>query len=288
MKIRTYILLFLLFTATAVIILLSFLFFKTSRNISKNQKLIIEENMQKASFYKTQKVDFKDIANLPTPVKKYFKKVLRDGQEYISRVEMNQSGSLTIGPGTKDYIPYKSIQISTAFKPGFLWNSTVVPKKYFHITVLDYYISGKGSTSVTLQSIFKVAEDTDNKYVNQGALFRYLAEGVLYPTALLPGENIKWEAVDNNSAIAHFTDEGMSISLKFFFNDNNEVIKIYTEDRYGQFQGKYEQKPWEGHFSDYKEIDGVLIPTKAEIGWHLEDGFWLFIKMTIDDAKYYY
>ncbi len=36
----------------------------------------------------------------------------------------------------------------------------------------------------------------------------------------------------------------------------------------------------------FKFIPGIKIPTKGEVGWHLPDGWWLFWKARIIEAKF--
>jgi len=32
----------------------------------------------------------------------------------------------------------------------------------------------------------------------------------------------------------------------------------------------YELTPWEGHFSGYRRHQGVLVPTRGEVGWYAD------------------
>jgi len=134
-------------------------------------------------------------------------------------------------------------------------------------------------------SALSIGSDKDKPELNSGALYRYLAEAVWHPTALLPQSGVIWEPVSENKAIAYFIKFDISVSLEFTFNNVGEIIGIYTVDRYGKFRDKYVKYPWEGRFSDYKEFDGIKIPTKGEVGWHYPDGWWLFWRGGID-AKF--
>lgn len=87
--------------------------------------------------------------------------------------------------------------------------------------------------------------------------------------------------VDNNTAIATLTDSGITVSLEFRFNHAGEVTGIYTPERYGRFDGEYELHPWEGHFRNYEEKNGIMVPMEGEVGWHLPDGWWSFWKGNI-------
>lgn len=54
----------------------------------------------------------------------------------------------------------------------------------------------------------------DRVGLSRGALQRYLAEAVWFPTALLPREGLKWTAVDDSTALATLTDSGITVSLR--------------------------------------------------------------------------
>ena len=109
--------------------------------------------------------------------------------------------------------------------------------------------------------------DADTPEMNSGSLHRYLAEAVWYPTALLPSVKLHWAGIDAKRALATLTDHGVSVSLEFRFADTGEVSGIYTPARWGKFSEGYRQVPWEGHFQDYRERDGILVPTAGEVGW---------------------
>jgi hypothetical protein len=109
--------------------------------------------------------------------------------------------------------------------------------------------------------------------MNSGSLHRYLAEAVWYPTALLPGPKLKWTEIDATRALATLTDHGVTVSLEFRFAGTGEVTGIYTPGRWGTFPGGYRQVPWEGHFRDYRERDGIVVPAEGDVGWYI-DGEW--------------
>jgi hypothetical protein len=68
-------------------------------------------------------------------------------------------------------------------------------------------------------SAFTVSQDGGTPEMNAGSLHRYLAEAVWYPTALLPGPNLNWTAIDSSKALATLTDHGIMVALEFRFAD---------------------------------------------------------------------
>ena len=115
-----------------------------------------------------------------------------------------------------------------------------------------------------------MASESGGHELNSGSLHRYLAEGVWYPTALLP-PSVVWSSIDGGAAQATLKDRGTIVALEFRFNDMGEVTSIYAPRRFGRFDGGYMQVPWEVHIRDYEVRSGVRVPTYGEVGWY-EDG----------------
>lgn len=231
-------------------------------------------------------VSFRSLAELPPPVQKYFRRVLRDGQPQIRRAFFTQSGDLKINPGAAEWSPFSARQFVSIRKPGFLWNAKIEIAPLLHVNVVDSYVDGTGAGSVALLSAVPMGADEDHTRLNSAALYRYLAEAVWYPTALLPENGVRWRPVDDRRARAIFTDAGLTASIVFSFNKNGEIEKLYATERYGQFDGTYIQYPWEGRFGDYIEKEGMMIPAYGQIGWHLPDGYWLFWKGRVESIRY--
>ncbi len=271
----------LIVSVTCVTLLLAMSAYQ-SRIIRKTISMVDETAPAK----RASRVDFSTLKSLPLPVRKYFTTVLKDNQPLIRKAQFSQHGKLTTSPKSSGWLPFTARQIVSTPKPGFLWNAKISMAPLLHIRVLDSYIRGKGSGSVLLMSAVKVAGAKDDVKLDSGALLRYLAESPWYPTALLPESGVKWTPLDDRRARATLADSGVTVSVEFTFNDAGEIIKMYTTERYGLFDGEYRQIPWEGRFSDYAEKDGMRIPLRGEVGWHLPEGFWLFWKGEIKEAHY--
>ncbi len=233
-----------------------------------------------------KRVDFSRFGSLPEPVQRYLRMALKDGQEYIHIACFQQEGKLMTNPDAETWSHFTAEQHVHARKPGFLWNAKISMAPLFHVRVVDSYIKGRASGSVLLLSAYTVASEQDEERLNSGALFRYLAEAVWYPTALLPGNEVAWSPLGRDRARATLTDSGVTVSLEFTFNERGEIARIYTTERYGLFNGEYKKYPWEGRFSNYIEKNGMKIPRSGEVGWHLTGGFWLFWKGELARIEY--
>jgi hypothetical protein len=154
--------------------------------------------------------------------------------------------------------------------------------------VRDAYVAGQGSMQARLLAFASVMNEHDNLKLNMGALQRYLAEAPWLPTALLPSDSLKWSAIDEQRALAMFTDSGLTVSLDFRFNIAGEITGVFTPGRYREVGGGYELTPWAGYHRGrgYEKHDGMRIPVKGEVEWQPSIGPLPYCKLKIVGVKY--
>jgi hypothetical protein len=261
--------------------------------IVHNQKIInkidrsIVESVVEPKATADNRVNFKTLRSLPRPVQNYFKHVLKDGQPIIRSAKFKQHGKLLTETGSNKWLVFDADYTAAPNSVGFLWNAKVFMFPFFHLRVLDSYHAGIGSGVVRLLSLWTLNKDSDRPELNSGALHRYLAEAVWFPTALLPQSGVRWDSLNGSSAIATLSDHGVTVSLEFRFNKLGEVVTIYSPRRWGLFEGVYKQNVWEGHFSDYVLAKGGMrIPRKGEVGWYHGDKLNIVWKGEIIEAIY--
>ncbi len=231
-------------------------------------------------------VDFASFSDLPPPVARYFRHVLTDGQRMVTTATMQQSGVLRTSTATDRWLPFTATQLVIPFARGFLWNAKADMPLATHVRVLDSYIHGMGAARVSLLSAIAVDSEAGAAELNSGALHRYLAEAVWFPTALLPQSGVVWTPVDDRAALATLTDRDTTVSLEFRFNEAGEVTGIYSPGRFGRFDGEYKRVPWEGRFRDYRVLTRMRIPMYGEVGWYEEGVLRLVWQGHLLEARY--
>jgi hypothetical protein len=212
-------------------------------------------------------VTLSNLSELPRPVARYFRQALRDKQRMIKTVRMRQTGELRSTEDEK-WSGFKASEVVLPLGPGFVWTADVAMPLGTHVRVIDSYIGGVGSGRVSFLSGLPLSSQSGAAELNSGALHRYLAEAVWYPTALLPQAGVSWSPISDDAALATLTDKETTVSLEFRFNDIGEVTGIYSPGRFGRFRDGYKRLPWEGHFSYYEVRAGMRVPTFAEVGWY--------------------
>jgi hypothetical protein len=263
----TILLLIILFIIIAVIIRIKVLSNQHSKEVS--ELFSISEDISNRTFI------YQQLNGLPEPVQKYFKHVLKEGQPYISYVRLIHDGQFKTDP-KKDWVNIKGEQYFTAEKPGFIWKG-----KTSMFTARDMYLSDKGRLVVTLLSLLNIV-DVQGESCNQGELLRWLGESVWFPTNLLPNEKLQWTPIDDKSSKLTFEYKGLSLYYIVSFNDNNEIAQVETK-RYME-EGRLET--WVGEFFEYKEINGVVIPTVVKATWKLKEGDHNYVNFHLKEIEY--
>jgi hypothetical protein len=222
-----------------------------------------------------KKFTYNEIKDLPKPVQRYFKHVLKEGQSYISSVRLRHNGQFK-NDLKKPWMNIEGEEYFVAEGPGYVWKG-----KTALFTAIDSYVEDKGRLTAYLFNIFKVTDGKGEKY-DQGELLRWLGESVCFPTNLLPKENLQWLPINNFSARLHFQYNAISIYYIVYFNDKNEIIRMETE----RYIGDNKLEKWVATFSDYKEINEVIIPVKIEAGWQLKDEYCPYAKFIITNIQF--
>lgn len=212
------------------------------------------------------------VAGLPEPVARYFRRVLPEGQTYLAAAELLQEGEFLLGAGPRGWRPFRARQRFRARPPGFVWEARIRLAPCVPICVRDAYERGMGAMRARLLGVFPVVNQTGRPELNAGALQRFLAEAVWFPTALLPDQGVTWEGLDEGTARAALTDSGTTAGLQFRFNEAGDVVEIFTPGRYREVKGGYVPTPWTVRCLEYGEHHGIRIPVYCEVEWGLPEG----------------
>jgi hypothetical protein len=227
--------------------------------------------------------DSKELEGLPDSVQRYFQAVLKDGQPIVAAVNLTQQGLFNMSETKAKWSSFTATQFVTTQRPGFDWDARIQMAPGVSAFVHDAYMLGAGSLHVSLLGLFTVADVRDTPQAAQGELLRFFAEMPWYPTALLPSQGVRWEAIDNTSARVTVTDGATTVSLVFRFNPDGTIETMRAEARY---RDKLTAMPWSGRFWNYSTRDGMLIPLEGEVGWEYPDGIRLYYKGKVTEINY--
>jgi hypothetical protein len=228
----------------------------------------------------------RELIGLPTPVQRYFRAVLKDGQPIIAAATFELAGTLNMSPTGEQWKSFTSKQRAITGHPGFLWDARIAMRPGLTVRVVDSYIAGEGLLHAAILGLFNVANIHGTGEIARGELMRYFAEMPWYPTALLPSQGVRWEAVDHTSAHATIVDGPFTLKLLFRFNSADLIESFWAKARGSMVDKKLVMAPWEGHWSDYQMRDGMKVPLTGEVAWMRPEGRKSYFQGTVTSLKY--
>ena len=255
-------------------------------DISFNKRVEKEMNILKDEIPGTQGQTFTydDIEGLPEPVQRYFKYSIKEGQAYIQFARLEHTGSFRMDVG-RDWYPVEGKECFTADVPAFIWYGKVKMNPLVWVKARDKYHNGTGNMLIKLQSTIKIA-DEQGRELSQSDLVRWLGEAPFFPTALLPGKDLRWEEIDSDSARVIVEDHGLHVSGVFYFNEKGQITRFLTHDRFRTVDYRQVNDPFNGYYRDYQEYNGFMIPTEIEAVWDLDEGNFSYAKFKVEDIQY--
>jgi hypothetical protein len=232
--------------------------------------------------------DARELEGLPAPVQRYFRAVLKDGQPIIAAATIELAGTFNMSASGDRWKTFTSRQRVVMRRPGFLWDAKVAMLPGLPARVVDSYIAGEGLLRAAVLGLFTVADVHGAGEIARGEFMRFFAEAPWYPTALLPSQGVRWEAVDVHSATAIIVDGPITLSLLFRF-DASGLIDSFRAEARGAGAGKdMVMLPWEGSWSDYQLRDGLRVPCAGEVAWVRPEGRRPYFRGRVSSLAYEY
>ncbi len=228
---------------------------QTNRSVESYRNRVKEIGRQEAA----PVFDKKEWKTLPKPVSRYFEYTFKKTPPKATHAMMKMEGDFRL-PLKENFQSAAAHQIAAIGSPSFVFDETIAIAPFLWAHAMDAFMDGKMEMKARLESLFVVVNQKETPELNRISLRRWLLEAPLYPMALLPGGNVRWEAIDDNRARAIVTDSGMEIAMVATFREDGSLERLDAEED-GDLDTPYHGSGEHVYRGDYKEIDGMMIPT---------------------------
>ena len=229
---------------------------------------------QSAAAQQPARYRISELVGLPTPVQRYFLKVLSDGQPIIKRARIIWKGEFNMGkPGADKWAALTAEQDFVPAAPGFVWDARIAMAPGIRVFVRDAFVGGAGSMRGKIMGLVTLVDSHDTTEIAVAALQRYLGEAVWFPTALLPSQGVKWEAIDDSRARASVSGGGVSATLEFRFGADGLVASAFAPERtFDDGKSAPAAHPWRARNLRYAEFSGFTVPADSTVEWLFATG----------------
>lgn len=223
-----------------------------------------------------------ELARLPAPVARWLEASGVVGKPRARTVRLRQRGALRTA-ADQPWMPATATQYVTLDEPAFVWTTAVRMKHVLPIAGRDHFLDGRGRMLVSAAGLVPVV-DASGPAIDEGALQRYLAEVVWYPSAAL-APYVTWTALDDHRARATMAYRGTSGSVDLTFDDEARVQRIDAQ-RYLGAGAEARRQHWVIHVDAWGVLDGVTMPTVGVVGWDLASGPFPYFRWEVTALEY--
>ncbi|WP_376694812.1 DUF6544 family protein [Wenzhouxiangella sp. EGI_FJ10305] len=209
-----------------------------------------------------ERFDPEMVADLPEPARRYFGYVIRPGTPILPVVEIDMRGQFSLGSKQDPrYQPMAANQILAA-PGGFVWAMR---------TRDGMPISGSDSgrwTRFRILGLIPVARLGGDPDHTRSAFGRYVGEAMIWsPAALLPGPDVTWAAVDEDTARVTVTHGDLEQAVNVTVDQDGRPIEVAFQRWSNANPDKVHRlQPFGAVMSDFREVDGYRLPFHVEAG----------------------
>ncbi|UBF30612.1 hypothetical protein K9N68_36165 (plasmid) [Kovacikia minuta CCNUW1] len=222
------------------------------------------------------------IAELPTPVQRYFFHAIAPGTPLPTVVKLDLGGQFRLAQD-KPWLPMQSQEILT--RSGFVWKATI-GRGLSQFQGADYYFRRLGRMQFAILGLVPVV-DAHDPDTARSAIGRLVAELMWLPSALLPQQGVQWSAIDNHTIQAQIKVDDEPVTLTFVIDADGRVLESYAP-RWGITKdGSWTSIPMGGKCHAEGTFSGFTIPTQVGAGWGFGSAeYFEFFQASIQQAIY--
>jgi hypothetical protein len=244
----------------------------------KDRASLILRNKSNAMQLFTKEV----VAHLPEPLIKYLDLCGYMNTPVPFNADVFWSESFIRMSPDREWGQLKTVQFNSVNPIG-----RVAYMKFMKMPVAgrDLYHDGHGEMKGKLLGLFRIIFD-NTRETAQSVLLTTFCEFTMVPGYLL-SDKVRWIPVDNKSVRGTLSDNGISVTAQFNFNDEGLLTSVETADRYyTEGKNKYKKVRFSAVIESYKRQGEIMIPEKMKAVWHLPEGDYEYFRGTVDRVAY--
>lgn len=177
------------------------------------------------------------------------------------------------------WIPFTAAEFVDATGSNFRWEASLDPGKLAPTTVIDAYEDGRGYLLIKLGGLLPVKKVT-GAYSDKAELQRYLASVLLCPTMLLNHPTLECTEEASRTLTLRDRHDPTGAALWLELSCDGRPIRSCA-DRPRLVGKRSVLTPWVATANEFREYEGLRIPTHLQAAWTLPDGEFIYFREQI-------
>lgn len=226
-----------------------------------------------------------DLTPLPEPVRRYIRQSGAVGQPRVENFRVRFHGRIRSGPSAR-WMPFTGEQHNFCDPPArlFLMDATMfgVPFQAFHRLV-----DGAATMQVRVATL-KTVVDAKGPVMDQSETVTLLNDMAIMAPGALVSPRIAWEAVDDTTLRAAFTHGTWTIHATLCFNEADDLIDFYSDDRAASSPdgSEFTRMRWSTPVRSYRAFGDHRLAGYGEGHWHAAEGEYAYLEFEMDRVDY--
>lgn len=240
----------------------------------------VENGLLRTANTGTELLTEADLQPLPTPVQNYLRYVGVVGKPKVINFKAKLKAEMR--SEEEDWFKMRAEQYNflDQYERLFFLQARV---KSLPVSGYHNYQDNRAAMNIKALGLFAIIQETGPEMFEAETVTLFNDMCILAPAALIDA-NIRWEAVEENLVRAYFTHGTITISALLKFNDQGQLENFISDDRYDI--NRMEKVRFSTPVSNYKERNGLTLPTYGETIWHYPEGDFVYGKFKIRSVRY--
>lgn len=203
-----------------------------------------------------------DLLPLPEPVRKYLRYSGAVNQPKVKNFKVEFEGQLRKDEQS-EWMPFTSVQYNfvDASTRLFFMDATM---KHLPVAGFHCFKNGAAYMDIRLLSLFQVQYQS-GKEMDIAETVTFFNDMCCMAPGTLIDKRIQWLESEPQQVKAAFTNNGITITARLYFNDEGALINFTSEDRFAVLgDNSVKQTPWSTPLKNYVEMNGHRVAGYAE------------------------
>lgn len=232
--------------------------------------------------------DVSMVDDMPDAARRMFLYMIRPGAPLSTVSIVRMQGE--IGFGTRAEPGYMNMRAEQILAPpaGFIWRVSA-GEGMTRFRGSDGAVMDDSWSRFWLLGTLPVVQAGGNADHLRSAFGRMAGEAVFWtPAALLPGDGIAWQAVDDDTARVSVSAAGLTQTVDVTVDADGRPTQIVLPRWSDANPGKvFREQPFGGTLHDFRWFGGYRVPTRVEAGNLFgSDDYFPFFKANVEDVEF--
>jgi hypothetical protein len=224
-----------------------------------------------------------DLEGLPGPVRRYIRASGAIGRPRPQNVRVAFDALMRRKPGAAPMVS-TSVQYNFFGQPARLF---LMKARMFGLPVRALHLYRQGAATFQVRVLdLKTIVDQSGPGISVAESVTVLNDWCFMAPGLLVDERLAWQPIDDRTSRVTFTNGPYRVSATLVFNERDELIDFWSDDRPDGSAGAFVPCRWNTPIGEYRDLDGMRLPSWGGAVWNRAEGPFMYGEFYLRSLRY--